>query len=543
MNWLDQAIGYLSPKTQFEREAYRRALEEQRSYDAADYGRLNRNWRALIESAEMTDRQGRDTAQFEREAYRRALEEQRSYDAADYGRLNRNWRALIESAEMTDRQGRDTVRARARDMERNSDVMNSVIGAYRRNVFGKGYRLRANTGKEEWNQQMEHYWRIWCKKQNCDVTGTQSFNAMMRMAVRRKKVDGGILFLKRYVGGGLLPFKLQAIEVDELDLTAVKPKVKGNKVVGGIEYNSYNRPMGYWIRQYSIDGMDAVEPIYIEAKDVIFFFTKTRPSQIREMSDMTPTMTRIRDMNEFMRAVGVKERILACLSAFIKRSLPQAGYGRSGTIEEGAAGSEERYQGKTLTPGMIQYLNPGDEVQVVNPSGQATDATSYMKQELRLVGAGQGLSYETVSRDMSESNYSSARQGMIEDDLTYEEDKEQLLEVMDEIYESFVISLVLSGKVDLPDFWGEKKEAYLSHSWIQAPKRWIDPVKEANANKTALNTGQKTWADMAAENGRDWKEQVDELAEIMKYGQEKGIDMGGVIFGKSVKTDGNAGKS
>lgn len=496
MNWLDQAIGYLSPKTQFEREAYRRALEEQRSYDAADYGRLNRNWRALIESAEMTDRQGRDT-----------------------------------------------VRARARDMERNSDVMNSVIGAYRRNVFGKGYRLRANTGKEEWNQQMEHYWRIWCKKQNCDVTGTQSFNAMMRMAVRRKKVDGGILFLKRYVGGGLLPFKLQAIEVDELDLTAVKPKVKGNKVVGGIEYNSYNRPMGYWIRQYSIDGMDAVEPIYIEAKDVIFFFTKTRPSQIREMSDMTPTMTRIRDMNEFMRAVGVKERILACLSAFIKRSLPQAGYGRSGTIEEGAAGSEERYQGKTLTPGMIQYLNPGDEVQVVNPSGQATDATSYMKQELRLVGAGQGLSYETVSRDMSESNYSSARQGMIEDDLTYEEDKEQLLEVMDEIYESFVISLVLSGKVDLPDFWGEKKEAYLSHSWIQAPKRWIDPVKEANANKTALNTGQKTWADMAAENGRDWKEQVDELAEIMKYGQEKGIDMGGVIFGKSVKTDGNAGKS
>ena len=83
---------------------------------------------------------------------------------------------------------------------------------------------------------------------------------------------------------------------------------------------------------------------------------------------------------------------------------------------------------------------------MVNPSGQATDASAYIKQEIRLIGAGQGLSYETVSRDMSESNYSSARQGVIEDDLTYMEDKEQLLEIMDEIYESFVDSLVLGMK-------------------------------------------------------------------------------------------------
>ena len=496
MNWLDQMIGFISPK-----------------------------------------------AEYEREAYRKALKEQRSYDAADYGRLNANWRASIESAEMTDRYGRDTIRARARDMERNSDIMNSVIRAYKRNIFGKGYRLRASTGEEELNQKIEHYWRIWCKKQNCDVTGTQSFNAMMRMAIQRKKVDGGILILKRYTGGGLVPFKLQALEVDELDLTSVAPRHQGNKVAGGIEYDPYNKPVGYWIRQYSIDGMDAVEPTYIEAKDVIFFYTKNRPSQIREISDRTPTMIRIRDVNEFMRAVSVKERILACLSAFIKRALPQSGIGRYGGGGTGAnAGTDERYQGKTLTPGMIQYLNPGDEVQVVNPSGQATDATAYMKQEIRLVGAGQGLSYETISRDMSESNYSSARQGMIEDDLTYEEDKEQLLEIMDEIYESFVISLVLAGKVSISDFWGEKKEVYLSHSWIQAPKRWIDPLKEANANRTALNTGQKTWADMAAENGKDWKEQVDEIAEIMEYGMKKGIDMGGVIFGQSIKTDTNERK-
>ena len=64
---------------------------------------------------------------------------------------------------------------------------------------------------------------------------------------------------------------------------------------------------------------------------------------------------------------------------------------------------------------------------------------------------------------------------------------------MHEIYESFVISLALAGKVFISDFWVEKKEVYLSHSWIQAPKRWgIGAPKEANANRTALNTGSKT---------------------------------------------------
>lgn len=496
MNWLDRAIGWISPQTGFRRAAYREALDLQRNYDAAGFDRLNANWRVINESAEMTDRYGRNI-----------------------------------------------IRARARDLERNSDIMNAVTGAYKRNIYGNGYRLRVNCGNDELDAQIERLWKVWCKKQNCDVTGTQSFNAIMRMAVQRKKVDGGILILKRYISGGLVPFKLQALEVDELDVDSAAPKNKGGKVVGGIEYNAYNRPVGYFIKQYSIDGLTVINPTYIEAKDVIFFYAKHRPSQIREISDMTPTIPRIRDVNEFMRAVSVKERILSCLSVFIKRALPESGTSPGRQMGTGAGDIIEReYQGKTLTPGMIQYLNPGDDVQTVTPVGQATDATAYVKQEIRLIGSGQGLSYETTSRDMSESNYSSARQGLIEDDLTYAEDRELLLEVMDEIYESFVISLVLTGKVYAVDFW-EHREAYLEHSWIQAPKRWIDPLKEAKANKTALNTGQKTWADLASENGKDWKEQIDEMAEIMEYGQDKGIDMGGVIFGSNKNSSGKGAKA
>lgn len=465
---------------------------------------------------------------YEREAWRQGLEAMRGYDAAGFGRINSGWRVHNESAEVTDRNSRDVVRARARDLERNSDILQAVVLAYKRNVVGKGYTLRAKTGDDELNRRIESLWRQWCKPRNCDVTGEQSFNAILRMAVERKKVDGGILFLFRHTPGGVVPFKLQAIEVDELDTTRSTPRRQGNRVVGGIEYNAWRHPVGYWIQQYDLEGWRLLEPIYIDAKDVYFLKSKRRPSQIREMSDMSHTITRIRDVNEFINAVSIKERIAACLAVLIKKTIPTGtSLGRSGV--RGPDGRVD-YSAKKLGPGMIMEMGAGDEAQVVDPKGAATDATAFLKVQQGLIGAGQGLSYEAVSRDMSGSTYSSARQNAIEDEDTYTEDMELLTEFMSEVYEQFVISCYLSGQINLPGFW-DKKAEYMNHAWVKSPKKWIDPAKESTADKTALQSGQKTYPEICAERGKDWRQAIDETAEVLAYGREKGIEMGGVIFG------------
>ena len=95
-----------------------------------------------------------------------------------------------------------------------------------------------------------------------------------------------------------------------------------------------------------------------------------------------------------------------------------------------------------------------------------------------------------------------------------------------------MISAVLCGAIDIKDFWSNK-ETYLDHEWVQESKPWIDPQKESNANMTALKTGQKTFKEISAENGRDWRSQIDDMAEVLEYGKEKGIDMGGVLFGQT----------
>lgn len=188
------------------------------------------------------------------------------------------------------------------------------------------------------------------------------------------------------------------------------------------------------------------------------------------------------------------------------------------------------YEGKKLAPGMIQSLGAGDEIQVVDPKGSGSDAAGFLKTQQGLIAAGQGLSYEAVSRDMSGATYSSARQNAIEDENTYTEDVELLTDFMSEVYETFVISCYLSGLVDMPGFW-DKKAEYLSHTWTKAPKKWIDPAKESTAGKTALQSGQKTFQDACAEQGKDWKEAVNEMAEVLEYGRSVGVELGSVIFG------------
>ena len=54
---------------------------------------------------------------------------------------------------------------------------------------------------------------------------------------------------------------------------------------------------------------------------------------------------------------------------------------------------------------------------------------------------------------------------------------------------------------------------------------------QSTAGKTALQSGQKTFQDVCAEQDKDWKEAVNEMAEVLEYGRSVGVELGGVIFG------------
>lgn len=121
-----------------------------------------------------------------------------------------------------------------------------------RNVVGSGIRLDCKVDNPELERQIETLWERWCHPENCDVTGRLCFCEILKMAVRRMLVDGGLLIVAAYTGDKRFPLQLQIKEVDELNSGVLFHE--GNQVVGGVEVNSYNKPIAYHFTVYDVYG-------------------------------------------------------------------------------------------------------------------------------------------------------------------------------------------------------------------------------------------------------------------------------------------------
>jgi lambda family phage portal protein len=483
-----------------------------------------------------------------REVFRQGLQAMRNYDAGRHDRLT-PWTPAVGPAEQIDASYRDTLRARARDLERNNDVAGSAIGAIIRNVVGTGIRPQARVRQkdsdeydERLNAQLEEEFAKWAKASNCDISGQQSFYELQAMILRRRVVDGEIFIHKVTPREKQrIPLELQVLESDLLDASLVRQTSDtSNAIVSGIELNPYYRPVQYWFQAQSPDGYVTVgTSTPIKADRIIHLYSKIRPSQIRGVSELAQVMIRMRETGEYLDAELVAAKIAACYALFVKKDLPTNPVGRL------AKDTTTNKRIDTIEPGMIEYLLPGEEIQAANPSRSATTVRDFTEIETRLIAAGMGMSYEVVSRDMSKSNYSSARQNHLEDRKTWLPMQAYMVEhFCRPIWEEFVKALVLSGRVDIPDFW-EDPERYFVCDWIAPGWAWIDPLKEVNALRAEVGSGMITLQQICAEKGLDWQEVLRQRAREQQYAQSLGLQLD---FGsKSAKVegggdDGEAGK-
>jgi lambda family phage portal protein len=464
---------------------------------------------------------------FERQRYASAAKLIRNYDAAKTDQQSGNWNPVSNmSAELTDRGYRTKIVSRARDMERNSDIVESVVGGIVRNVVGTGIRLQARVmdknGKadEKLNKQIEELWNEWCMPENCDITGHQSFAELQAMALRRRIVDGEVLTAKVWdKSAGLIPFRLQMLEPDLFDTVSTNSP-GGTIIQSGIELDQYGRPLAYHLYELSPDGYTTLKSKRIPAEQIIHMFGKTRPTQIRGVCELARILNRVRDTGEFLDADLVAARVAACFAAFVTSDDTE---GRLGRMEQAADGSKDRRD--TLSPGIIEFLKPGESVEIATPNRTASTAKEYAGLMQRMAGAGMGLSYEIISRDMSQSTYSSARAGNLEDRKTFVPMQNYLkIHFCRPIYAEFMEAAYLSGALDIPDFAANKRK-YLACEWIAPGWPWVDPKNEVQSAVMSLGSGLTTLAEEAASRGKDWQEQLQQRAREQDFAKTLGLTL------------------
>lgn len=450
-----------------------------------------------------------------RKAARFGLRLAQGYDAAAPWRNSANWIPADGRAEEINRRSRSFLRTKARYLERNSEIVNSVLNAYLRNVVGKGFNLQVKTDDTEWNSLLESAWREWCKPGNCDVTGQYSLTEILSMIVRRKLVDGGILLVKIYDKDAKIPFQIQLREVDDIDSFGQLKSPQGNLIVDGVEVNKYGKPISFYLKQYDWQSLLQVESERISADRVYYLFEKIRPSQVREITRFARTIDKINDLDEFFQAVIFAQKITAAVAIFITSDDYSAGgIGRSGSVA-GSGSGKGNDVGTRIDPGSIKKLNPGEKVESLVPSGQTSELNNFNLSMMRQISSGQGLSYEQVTRDVSQVNYSSARQNLLEDWKVFSAEQQFLIEhFLDDVFEQVVKSAILKGFIPaekLPrDFW-KNPEVYLKHQFVGQSMPWIDPYKEALANQIMLASYQMTLQEYCAKTGRDYEEVIEQL--------------------------------
>ena len=489
-------------------------------------------------------------AAYFRARYQTGLNAIRNYDAGKIDRNTSDWVPINASPEQTDANQRPLITARARELERNSDIAESVVDAIVRNVIGTGVKPQAqikNTDgsfDETLNQQLEEAFETWSMPENCDITGHQSIYELQTMALTRRIYDGEIFALPTMMNDKslYLPLQLQLIEPDLLATGLLNAPGTNNVILHGVEVNKYFKPQAYWFQEMTPDGFITLDARRVPAKNVMHLFKKRRPTQTRGISELHRIMTRLKETGRYLDAELLCREIAACFAAYVETSMPAE---QVNTLRK----ENKEKPTKDLVPGTVTYLSPGEKISTAQPPASGASVRDYTEVELRLAGAGVGVSYEEASRDMSKSTYSSARMAHLADRRTFIPiQKYMIIHLCRPIWKEFVRACVLKGVVKINDYW-QNEEKYLKCNWIAPGWAWIDPLKDVKATREEIDAGLTTVADKCAERGDDWRDIFAQLKREQDHAKELGLNLntlankGGTLPNEDTKqSNANLGK-
>jgi lambda family phage portal protein len=251
----------------------------------------------------------------------------------------------------------------------------------------------------------------------------------------------------------------------------------------------------------------------LPADEVLHLFISDRPGQTRGVTWFASAIKRLHHLTGYEEAEVVRARAASSLMGFI-------------TSPEGELMGDEVLDDQRVSnfqPGVFKYLQPGESVTVPQLDAPDGQFEPFMRAMLRATAAGVGMSYESCSRDYSQTNYSSSRLALLEDRENWKAIQRYLIENFHQpVFEAWLEMAVMGGKLNLPTYEAQP-ERYKRVKWCPRAWGWIDPQKEVAAYKEAVRCGFKTQAQVVAEQGGDINELMAERQAELELADELGI--------------------
>jgi lambda family phage portal protein len=310
-----------------------------------------------------------------------------------------------------------------------------------------------------------------------------------------------------------VPLALEIIEAERVvdgyaQPSAVQPG--GGQIRMGIEVDAFRRPIAYWVRdlhpgdvRLNVERTDRATRV--PAADMFHLRVIDRWPQTRGEPWLHAVAGKLNDLNGYSEAEIIAARGAANYLGTIE------------TPEDANSLAEEQTDGSFemgLQPGSFLKLVPGEKASFLTPNRPNSALDPFMRFMLREISAGTGVSYESLSRDYSQGNYSSTRLALLDDrDIWRTLQQWFIRSFRIRLHLEWMQAAVLAGSIPEVDRqqYAIQPEKFTAAIFRPRGWSWVDPTKEVAAFKEAVKAGFTTVGAVIAQTSGG-----DDLEDVMR---------------------------
>ena len=408
------------------------------------------------------------------------------------------------------------IRARCKQASLNFPNIMKAVLEYREGIVGSGIRVIFNHDNERTETEIRNMWRRFTRTNNFSSDGELGFESMQRLIIDEISTVGEV-FLKRNIRSDLpvntIPYNYQILTPDMVADDLIDAEKEDETVVNGIGYDAFGRKTAYYF--YEID--------YKQKNPLNAVLLKN--SKVRIPADQIHHVYRRVD-NSFRR--GLPLLTTSIIHGWLGKNLDEsqmkkqviasmfAGFVRSISPEFENDDTEPTY-GEEIMPGTISKLETGKDI-VFPDTPKADSYADFNRANMQKIASATGLSYESISNDYSQTNYSSARQSHIK--------QSRIMDMLrkDIMIEKFVRPVINDfldyiTAMDLFSLRGLDTQ-------IVTPKPIvIDPQKEIAPKVEEIRSGLQSWSEAINERGQDPEQLARQIARDNTLFDELGLKL------------------
>lgn len=429
----------------------------------------------------------------------------RTYDAAQTFNTDDWTSATKGGANKEAKPAQPVLRDKARDAYRNNPYAKRAVEVAVTETVGHGIVPNIKGKDPKHTDTLRAAWKLWAESTMCDAEGLLNYYGLQAAVMSGAFGDGEVLARKYLVKEPTVVTtvdgpknisvvtRIQLLESDFLDSTK-----DDKKTVQGVEVDQYGKAISYWL--YNVhpgEGQSAVSS-RIARTELLHIFQASRRGQKRGISQFHAVLRSLEDLKSYEEATLIRQKIAACFTVFITP-------GENDTNLTQEQRTAQRQQDSAVEPGLIRYGNSGETINIASPPGM-DGHDSVVRYYLRRIAVGVGLTYELVSGDYSQSNFSSSRLSNQPLNKNIDNWRWNLIipQFCEPTFKWFLEWANLALGIDVTG---------VTATWTPPAREFIDPSVEVESIKKAIRTGIKTLPEAIRERGYDPETFLKEFAE------------------------------